>query len=1045
MNGRKNGLLNITACILFLLCLPLAAFAETDTQRGFVMPPVEAFIAKWNPSGGSELGSSQSFLIELCALLNVPRPESPRSSLQDNSYLFEAAVPITGPDGKTTTGRIDLYKKGCFIWESKQGSDKPAPGEKGPRRQGTALRGTQGWDRAMIAAKAQAEGYARGLPAKDGRPPFILVADIGFVVEVYADFRDTGIYTPFPSARDYRITLEDFRKTEVQERLRAIWTDPLSLDPTRESAKVTQALAVKLAGLAKSLEDGGQSPDDVSQFLMRCIFTMFAEDVDLLPYDSFSQMLENLQNTPEGFAAAATDLWTTMQTGGQSSSLGRQVLNFRGYLFQDAKALPLDKKQITLLLEAARANWSAVEPGIFGTLLEKALSPRERHKLGAHYTPPAYVERLVVPTIIEPLREEWDSVKGSALAHVMSGDHQAATAEIEAFHQRLCAVIVLDPSCGSGNFLTASMELMKELEGEIIQALRDLGQSERQLAAKGIAVGPHQFRGIEVVRRAADVSELVLWISYLQKHYAIHGRVNPVEPILQDYRSIECRDALVTWNADGSARRADPWPKSDYIIGNPPFIGSQRMRSALGDEYTESLRKIYVELPGNVDYVMYWWSTAANLLQKGEIRQFGLITTNKIRQTNNQRVVESYLSATPPISFVYAIPDHPWMDDSQKEGRGRVSMGVCAQGKHPGVLAEVILERREGNFVRVNLQNDVGTINSKLSLGPSTAGAQALKANQNIASRGMELRGSGFIVTEKEAQELGLHSISGLENYIRPYRNGQDIAGISRNLMVIDLFGLKSEEVKRRYPAVYQWILDKVKPERETNRREASRKNWWIFGEARATFRPALEGLSRYIATPETARRRYFVFLDKSVLPDNKLVAVASDDAYVLGILSSRIHTEWALATGGRLGIGNDLVYVKSQCFDAFPFPDAADQQKARIRALAEAIDAHRKQRQALYSELTLSDMYACLEQMVWGVNLTQWETTTSQKGDLAVLMKLHNDLDGAVAEAYGWSGDLSTEEILARLLELNRQRTQEEKAGKVRWLRPSYQNPVKQ
>lgn len=1043
MNLTGAGRISGMALIAYLVfCLPFFASAEQNTPKGLALPPVDEFIFKWQKSGGYESGASQMFITELCLLLDVPKPDAPRPELVDNTYVFEKAVERTGSTGRKSIARIDLWLKGRFIWESKQGVHPPDTIDSEPRRSGHGTRGTADHEAALFKARIQAQDYAPLLPEGAKNPPFVIVADIGYCFDLFADFRGSGEYTPFPSARENRIALEDLRKPEVQELFRKIWTDPLSLDPSREREKVTHDIALKLSALAKSLERSGHDTDTASLFIQRCIFVMFAEDCGLLPHDSFSSLLAKLEQTPNLFAPALTDLWRTMQSGGQSDTLGATVLRF-GSFFENAQALTLNKEQLALLREAASANWSAVETSIFGTLLEQALTSRERHRLGAHYTPTAYVERLILPAIIKPERVLWEAAKDAALAKVIQGDSHGAIAEIETYYKHLAGITVLDPSCGSGNFLSVALTLLKDLEGEVVQALRVMGLSDLQIQQKGYFVGPHQMRGIEVVQRAADISELVLWISSLQRHYKIHGNITPPESILQLPRSVECRDALLIWDADGSVSRAAPWPKADYIIGNPPFIGSQRMRSALSDSYTEALREVYSELPGNIDFVMYWWHRAASLLQNGEIQQFGFITTNKIRQTNNQKIVERFLSATPPISFVYAIPDHPWMDDSQKEGRGRVSMGVCSQGKHQGVLAQVILERREGNFVRVNLHSDVGTINSKLTLGPSMAGLKPLRANQNISSRGMELRGSGFIVTEKEAQDLGLGSIPGLDKHIRPYRNGKDVADISRNLMVIDVFGLTSEEVKRRYPSVYQWLLDKVKPERDKNRRAASRNNWWIFGEARATFRPALDGLSRYIVTPETARRRYFVFLDKSVLPDNKLVAVASEDAYHLGILSSRIHKEWELATGGRLGIGNDLVYVKSICFDAFPFPEASAEQRARIRILAEAIDAHRKQRQALYPKLTMTDMYAVMEQMFYGVSLTPKEKVTSEQGDLPALIKLHADLDAAVADAYAWPATLTTDEMLARLLELNRLRAAEEKVGKIHWLRPKFQNPT--
>lgn len=1044
MNHTKAVRISAMALIaLLVLCLPFFASAE-EKSRDFSIPPVEAFILKWQKSGGYESGASQMFITELCLLLGVPKPDAPRPELNDNSYVFEKAVERVNSNGRKSIARIDLWRKGRFIWESKQGVHPPAADSEGPRRSGHGIRGTADYNRALDKARIQAFDYAPLLPEGEKFPPFVIVADIGHSIDIYADFRSSGEYTPFPSARENRFMLEDLRKPEVQKLLRTIWADPLSLDPSREREKVTREIAMQLSALAKSLEASGHNADTASLFLQRCIFVMFAEDCGLLPHGSFTALLEKMEFAPGDFAPAMTDLWKNMQTGGDSATLGEKVLRFHGYLFENAQALSLTKEQIAMLHEAAKANWATVETSIFGTLLERALSSRERHKLGAHYTPTAYVERLVLPTVMEPERERWERAKDAALVKIVQGDSQGAIAEIEAYYKHLTDITVLDPSCGSGNFLAVTLNLLKDLEGEVVQGLRLLGLSDREIQQKGYSVGPHQMRGIEIVQRGADISELVLWIAYLQRHYKIHGNINPPEPILRPSRTVECRDAVLAFDGAGKAIPAAAWPQATYIVGNPPFVGNFKMRDSLGGNYTEALRKAYPELPKGTEYVLYWWHRAANLVREGKTQRFGLITTNSITQARGRKVVEYHMSAAPPLSIVWAVPDHPWVND--KDGaQVRIAMTVGALTDSPGTLLTEIhrkpdaANQGEQQYV-VYFDRQTGKINANLTIGADVSKAVPLLANAGLSSPGVKLHGAGFIVTQEQAQSLGLGSIPGLEKHIRPYRNGRDIAGTSRNVMVIDLFGLTSEEVKRRYPAVYQWILENVKPARDTNNRETYRKNWWIFGEPRSELRLALAGLSRFIITPETARRRYFVFLDATVLADNKLITVGSEDAFILGVLSSRIHNEWILATGGRLGVGNDPVYVKSLAFDAFPFPDATEEQKARIRAIAEGIDAHRKQRQLLHPKLTLTDMYAVMEQIHYGVNLTPKETRISEQGDLAGLMKLHSDLDAAVANAYGWPTNLTTDERLARLLELNQQRTAEETAGEIRWLRPDFQ-----
>lgn len=609
------------------------------TAQKFVLPPVEAFIVKWSSSGGSELGSSQSFINELCDVLGVPKPAAPRSNIADNSYAFEVQVRFQKADGTDSTGRIDLYKEGCFIWESKQGSEKISKSERDNLvagwRTGTAVRGTQSWDNEMWAARDQAEAYARGIAPHAGRPPFILVSDIGNIIEIYADFTNNGFYLPFPSSRENRIRLEDLRREEVRTLLTKIWTDPFSLDPAREREKVTLDIAAQLGDLAKSLEAAGHNPEDVSRFLMGCIFALFAEDSNLLPNGSFTKLLSIMADRPDDFLEVTKELWADMNVGGYSKVLNQPVLEFRGP-YGEARPLRLTSEQIRLLHKAAEANWTAVEPSIFGTLLERALDPRDRHSLGAHYTPPAYVEKLVVPTIIEPLRAEWSDVIIKSLEHIVNGDQFSATWEIEEFHKKLSETVVLDPSCGSGNFLAVAQSMMKDLEGEVIQALRDLGQTDREIFKRGYSIRPFQFKGIEVSPHAAAISELVLWISFFQKHKQQYGAAIPATPLLESYGqgTIQCRDAILAWDLTDTAeeglrylnaRRADPWPEDvHYIVGNPPFLGASRMRSALGDTYVEALRKVYPEIPGTADYVLYWWHVAAEMTRAGKVKRFGL-------------------------------------------------------------------------------------------------------------------------------------------------------------------------------------------------------------------------------------------------------------------------------------------------------------------------------------------------------------------------------------------------------------------------------------
>jgi hypothetical protein len=370
-------------------------------------------------------------------------------------------------------------------------------------------------------------------------------------------------------------------------------------------------------------------------------------------------------------------------------------------------------------------------------------------------------------------------------------------------------------------------------------------------------------------------------------------------------------------------------------------------------------------------------------------------------------------------------------------------MTSATGGTHAGVLAQVVDEKESGgDGYDVQMSLVTSRIHADLSIGANISDADPLLSNSEISCPGVKLHGSGFIVTPEEASSLGLDSIAGLSNHIRPYRNGRDLAASPRDVMVIDLFGLTADEVRQKYPAVYQWVLERVKPERDQNNREGYKKNWWIHGEARGNFRPALVGLSRYIATVETSKHRFFVFLDASILPDNMLVNIAIDDAYALGVLSSRIHVCWALAQGGTLE--DRPRYNKTRCFETFPLPAATPDQQQRIRDLAEQLDTHRKRQQVQHPDLTMTGMYNVLEKLRSGDVLTAKDKKIHEQGLVSVLKQLHDDLDAAVFAAYGWPANLPDDEILTRLVALNAERAREEKSGHIRWLRPDFQNKQK-
>ncbi|TIX05519.1 MAG: class I SAM-dependent DNA methyltransferase, partial [Mesorhizobium sp.] len=931
---------------------------------------LDALIAAGSQSGGSELANYQLFVIGLCEALGLERPNMAQEQNHLNDYVFERRVDFKHPDGTRSAGRIDCYRRGSFILEAKQSGKRQAakvdpsqllliPEDAAQRKPGQAKRGTRGWDHVMLAARKQAEDYARALPVEHGYPPFLLVVDVGHIVEVYADFSGQGKnYAHFPDRQSYRIGMDDLRDDKVQARLRAIWNDPHSLDPTRISAEVTRDIAERLAKIAKRLE-GKHDAKDVAEFLMRCLFTMFAEDVKLIPEKGFHKLLGQMKDTPEHFVAALESLWAVMDGGGYAPHLNATLKKFNGSLFKKRAALPLDKDDINELWIAAGKDWSDVEPAIFGTLLERALDARERSKLGAHYTPRAYVERLVVPTIIEPLRADWELVQGQVKELRDKGNHAGALAAVKAYHHELCTTRVLDPACGTGNFLYVSLELMKRLEGEVLEALDDLGEDQARFTMEGETVNPRQFYGLELNRRAVPIADLVLWIGYLKWQLKTSGLTSITEPILHAYGTIKQQDAIIAYDRDAIGRplsrwdgvtkklhpitgeeipdpdaqmplhtyvnpKRAPWPEVEFIVGNPPFIGGKDMRAELGDGYAEACWAARPQMPGGADFVMHFWDEAATRLlrkplkgQTNPLRRFGFITTNSITQTFSRRVIERHLAAKEPLSLVFAVPNHPWMKAPDKAAV-RIAMTVAKRGENDGVLAEVVSETGlNTDTPLVTLETRAGRVLSSLAIGADLGRAFSVTANAGVAIKGFELGTQALLLPNDVAAKL-IHREPASAAFLFPYVNGMDFKNGRSWRFVIDTYPADWQEIQN-LPELAHYLLENVRGSRNPNADDHVLEKWWQFRRTGEAIRSAVATLPRFVATTRTSKHRFFGFLPADFRAESKTVVVASAEASLLSVLSSRVHVEFSIRKGGRQGIGDDPVYQHTDTFNSFP------------------------------------------------------------------------------------------------------------------------------
>lgn len=1131
---------------------------------------IDEFIETWwGKKGGAERSNFSAFIPDLCEALGLPRPQAAEAG-KLGDYEYEGTVKGGSFRSLKASGSIDLYKKHSFVMEAKQSQltkeqqktpDLFDPEETAPKAPSGAR-----YDKLMLDARRQAENYAKNLPADHPSVPFLIVCDVGRAFELYYDWSGNGRgYGFFPDKQSYRIELPQLAsdaeigpsKKSAADLLRAIWLEPASVDPRLKSAEVTAEVAKRLAHVTTELEESNKRKanndwekslaiEQTSLFVMRILFSMFAEDVKLLPKGSFTKFLQSCLQRDESlgydrlnlkqFTTGLHELWRIMGTNHgdrHSLAIGAQVRYFNGKLFEETTVYSLGTREVRELVSAATYDWKSVEPAIFGTLLEQALTADQRAKLGAHYTPRPYVERLVQATVMEVLEGEWEQVEAIA-------DRDAKLAAATTFHDRIAALRILDPACGTGNFLYVAMELLQRLESDVIERIEQLGGDARQ------RVGPHQFYGLELNPRAAKIAELVLWIGWLRNR--LHDDPDAVpQPVLAESANINFGrhggyDAVLRLKDTGEADLDNPllaaWPEADFIVGNPPFIGGKDIRKRLGGDYAEAMWKANGRVPKSADFVMQWWDRAAHLLiaPDSPLIRFGFVTTNSITQTFSRRVIENYLSdlttddesmvpknkkavttksgtqksALPPtsspakgggsapaltegalasdeatplhhpadgppplagedigdttrpaqkadkpkaskLSLIMAIGDHPWTKATKDAAAVRIAMTVAASGAHDGRLIEVTSEKAlETDTPELETSLSLGKINADLTVGSDSGQVTPLKSNYGLGYRGVQLIGSGFIVTAQEAAHLGLGKRDGLERHIRPYRNGRDLLQRSRDVMVIDLFGLDEKQVRQKFPEVYDHILRAVKPERDDNRRASYKKNWWIHGEPRKDMRPALEGLPRFIATVETAKHRVFQFLDTEILPDNMIIAIGSEDAFHLGVLQSRLHTDWALGIGGTLE--DRPRYNKSQIFDPFPFPDATADQRAVIAELAEELDETRKAALAEVPGLTMTELYNLRDKLRSvkakdGGKLSPADEERARAARAGIVNRLHDQIDEAVADAYGWgeewrAGPLAPATIVARLVALNQERAAEEAQGTIRWLRPDYQIP---
>ncbi|MFM8331267.1 MAG: class I SAM-dependent DNA methyltransferase, partial [Candidatus Methylumidiphilus sp.] len=839
----------------------------------------EEFIARWQNNTLSERAGAQAHFDDLCELLGVAKPRQP------GEYQFEyGATKASGGDGWA-----DVWKKGCFGWENKK------PG------------------RDLKMALKQLTDYAPNLQS----PPLLVVCDRERI-EIHTVFNG---YPDEPRT----ILLQDIGRPENLQTLRWVFTDPDKLKPLKSTAAITEEAAGTFAELAKTLRERGLEARRVAHFLIQCLFCMFAEDEGVLPGNVFTHLLQNAGTDTVRATGRLAELFKAMRKGGDYGD--HAIAHFNGGLFKTIDVPPLEKSDLAILAAAAAdRDWRAIEPAIFGTLFERGLNPAKRSQLGAHYTDVDTIMRLIDPVIARPLAAEWDAAKAE-IAAVMGGAknkaertkaQKQAGALFQAYLERLRNFRVLDPACGSGNFLYLALKTLKDLEKRANIEAEALGL-QRQI---GIEVSPANVLGLELEPYAAELARVTVWIGELQWMIK-NGYSYPEKPILKPLDTIENRDALI--NADGGEAQ---WPAADVIIGNPPFLGDKKMLGELGDGYVAALRKLYKgRVPGGADFVTYWFEKARAQIEAGHARRAGLVATNSIRGGASRKVLERICESG---RIFEAWSDVPWWDN--KGAAVRVSL-ICFGLKSSELLCM--------NGLRVE------AIHADLTVGEdagheSLTNAKRLAANTRVAFIGTQKTGA-FDISGKLAREWlrepNPHALPN-SNVVRPWANGMDITRRTSDTWIVD-FGTDCPEPNAcLYELPFKYLQDHVQNSRY-GKRETVAAKWWLHTRPRPDMRQALIGLHRYLATPRVAKHRLFVWLPINVLPDCQIVVIARSDNPTFGVLHSRFHELWALRMGTSLE--DRPRYTPTTTFETFPFPEGiltSPDPDASFPAIAEAAKA---------------------------------------------------------------------------------------------------------
>jgi len=848
------------------------------------------------------------------------------------------AVGARFEDAHTANGIMDMHWPGVCIVEMKA----PSRADKLSEHRKQAL---DYWH--------SSDDPAEGRPA----PPYVVLCAFGRF-EVWEPGR-------FPSGPRADFTLHELPES-YEKLLFLSGTDqeplfgPSYKQLTTEAATAVAELHRKLLGREAA------APETLRAFVLQIVWCLFAEDLGMLEGHPVQRIVEDLVRHPE--RSSFTELGTLFDVLNDPNDYGRfGVLQgtryVNGSLFEKPGKVHLLPEELPLLVRAAEFDWRKVDPTIFGSLMEAILGHERRWELGAHYTHEIDIMKIVRPTIIEPWRVRIDAAN--------------TVPEVQKTLEELCSFRVLDPACGCGNFLYVAYRELRSLEHELKERLVTVAQKTGVSTPDraGLPYYPlRNLRGMDIEPTSVMIARVTLWMGQRQM-MDLFGPAEPALPLV-DLSGIETGDAL-----------ARPWPKTDCIIGNPPFLGSQHIRSVLGDTYTEWLKTTFKV--GVKDYCVYWFRRAQDHLAPD--RRAGLVGTNSISQNRARGASLEYIVANGGV-IIDAVSTQKW------PGEAKVHVSLVNWIKKPSILpTQFVLDGKAVDGITAELRTPER----------STGVVPVLAANRGRCFQGPIPVGDGFVITEAaEAHSLLKRSEAQYQEVVRPYFTTDDLTEDPKQegrRWIID-FGQMPLERAAQYPAALKIVRERVKPARENNNDKGFRELWWIFGRPRGEMRTAVAGLSRYIAGVRHGKRWLLAWCEPWTLASDATNVFAFDDDYSMGVLSSSTHGAWAWSRGST--IKGDLRYTPSSVFETFPWPDpVSEEQRDDISALSRQVIERRRE--------------ICAER---GEGLTSVYNLVDE-GAYADLKALHIKLDEAVAVAYGWPKTTAhdSDNLVRRLLTLNR------------------------